>query len=176
MKAKCYLHDDIKQIKELVYDQCELAMTNVKFNSESVNYGACSFELSGSKIQYRISKITPTKIGQFVAIWKRNKDGLTVPFHSSDNIDLIVITARSGENLGQFVFSKLVLVDKGIVSINTKEGKRGIRVYPPWDIVSNKPAEKTQRWQNNYFLAIKNDNSTDLELAKRLYLKGNETG
>jgi hypothetical protein len=39
------------------------------------------------------------------------------------------------------------LADKGIITKNGKEGKRGIRVYPPWDIATNKQAEKTQRWQ-----------------------------
>jgi hypothetical protein len=70
--------------------------------------------------------------------------------------------------LGQFIFPKSVLADKGIVTRNGKEGKRGIRVYPPWDLTTNKQAKRTQSWQTKYFITIKNDNSTDLVLTKRL--------
>jgi hypothetical protein len=70
--------------------------------------------------------------------------------------------------LGQFIFPKTVLANKGIISKNGISGKRGIRVYPPWDVPNNKQAEKTQRWQLNYFLTIKTDGTTDLDLAKKL--------
>ena len=166
-------HTDLKVAKELVYDKCVFDLTNPKLNSESLEYGACSFGLNGKAIQHRVSKITPKKTGQFVTIWKRNKDGITEPFHISDDIDFIIITTRSGNNLGQFVFPKSVLADKRIITRNGKEGKRGIRVYPPWDIAINKQAEKTQNWQTKYFLIIKNDNATDLDLAKKLFAKNN---
>lgn len=135
---------------------------------ESAEYRACSFELNGNTIQFHISKITPTKTGQFVTIWKRNKEGITEPFDILDDIDFVIITSKSGDNLGQFIFPKSVLADKGIITRNGKEGKRGIRVYPPWDIVTSKQAEKTQSWQTKYFLTIKNDNSTDLDLINKL--------
>ena len=163
-------HSDLKIAKELIYDKCGFNIINPKLNSESVEYGACSFELDGKKIKHRVSKITPTKAGQFVTIWKRNKDGITAPFDVSDDIDFIIITSKSGGNFGQFIFPKSVLADKGIITKNGKEGKRGIRVYPPWDTATSKQAEKTQSWQTKYFLTIKNDNSTDLEMAKRLLI------
>lgn len=162
------LPNDLNVVKELVYDKCGFTFTDLKQNSESIEYGACSFLLNGKAVQFRISKITPTKTGQFVTIWKRNSNGITEPFDVSDNLDFILITARSGNNLGQFIFPKAVLADQGIITHNGKEGKRGIRVYPPWDIATNKQAEKTQRWQIKYFLTIKNDGSTDLGLAKQL--------
>ena len=43
-----------------------------------------------------------------------------------------------------------------------------MRVYPPWDNMLNKQAIKTQNWQIKYFLTIKNDNSTNLDLTKKL--------
>lgn len=76
--------------------------------------------------------------------------------------------------MGQFVFPKSVLADKGIITRKGKEGKRGIRVYSPWDIVTNKQAEKTQTWQTKYFLSIKKDNSTDLDLARKIISKNND--
>ena len=162
---------DLKFVKELVYDQCSFNWSNFKQNSESIEYGACSFELDGMTIQHRVSKITPTKTGQFVTIWKRNKEGITRPFSISDDLDFIIITSKSDNHFGQFIFPKSVLLDKGIITRNDKEGKRGIRVYPPWDIVTNKQAEKTQLWQTKYFLTVKKDNSTDLGLIKQLLTK-----
>ncbi|MDP1817546.1 MAG: MepB family protein [Leadbetterella sp.] len=162
------IHSHLKVVKELVYDKCGFDLTNLKQNLESIEYGACSFGLDGKTVQYRVSKITPTKTGQFVTIWKRNKGGITEPFDVLDKLDFIIIASKSGNNFGQFIFPKSVLADKGIITRNGKEGKRGIRVYPPWDIATNKQAEKTQSWQTKYFLTIKNDNSTDLDLIKKL--------
>jgi len=163
-------HCDLKVAKEFVYDKCGFDFTDPKLNSESAEYGACSFALNGKTIQHRVSKITPTKIGQFVTIWKRNRAGITKPFGIFDALDFIIITSKCGDNFGQFLFPKSVLAEKGIITKNGIEGKRGIRVYPPWDTATSKQAEKTQRWQTKYFLAIKNDNSTDLEMAKRLLI------
>ena len=162
------IHSDLKVVQELVYDKCGFDLKNLKQNTESKEYGACTFVLNGKLIEQRISKITPTKTGQFVTIWKRNKDGVTEPFDYADNFDFVIITARNGENLGQFIFPKSVLADKGIITRNGKEGKRGIRVYPPWDLAANKQAEKTQNWQTKYFVIIRNDHSTDLDLTKKL--------
>ncbi|QBO58790.1 MepB family protein [Chryseobacterium salivictor] len=168
------IHSDLKVVKKLVYDKCCFDLTNLKQNLESAEYGACSFELNGKTIQYRVSKITPTKTGQFVTIWKRNKNGITEPFDILDDLDFIIITSKSGNNFGQFIFPKSVLADNGIITRNGKEGKRGIRVYPPWDITTNKQAIKTQSWQTKYFLTIKNDNTIDLDLTKNLFTKTNE--
>lgn len=163
-------HSDLKVAKELVYDKCGFNLIDLNFNSESVEYSACSFILNGKTIQYRVSKITPKKTGQFVIIWKRNKVGITEPFDISDDLDFIIITSKSDDKFGQFIFPKSVLADKGIISRNGIGGKRGIRVYPPWCNATNKQAAKTQSWQTKYFLTIKNDNSTDLEKAKRLLI------
>lgn len=162
------IHCDLKIVKELVYDKCGFDFTNLTQNLESEEYGACTFVLNGMTIQYRASKVTPAKTGQFVTIWKRNDEGITQPFDIVDDLDFIIITSKSDNNFGQFVFPKLILADKGIISGNGKIGKRGIRVYPPWDMPLNKQAQKTQMWQTKYFLTIKSDGSTDLNLAKKL--------
>lgn len=162
------IHSDLKVVKELVYDKCGFDLTNLKQSEESKEYGACTFVLNGKTIEQRIPKITPIKTGQFVTIWKRNKDGITAPFDNEDNFDFVIITVRNDENFGQFIFPKLVLADRGIITRKGKEGKRGFRVYPPWDITTNKQAEKTQNWQTNYFVTIKNNNPAGLELTKKL--------
>ena len=166
------IHTDLMLVKELVYDKWGFDLTNFRQHTESAEYNACSFVLNDKTIQYRSAKITPTKTGQFVTIWKRNKDGITEPFDSADDIDFIIITARHGDKLGQFVFSKAVLADKGIITHKGKDGKRGIRVYPTWDTVSNKQAEKTQAWQTKYFFILENDASTELDVMRRLFMGG----
>ena len=164
------LNSELLQVKELVYDKCHFEFTNLVIDSESAEYQACSFKLNSFEIIHRLSKITPTKIGQFVTIWKRNSKGITAPFDFSDNFDFIIITSKSSENLGQFVFPKSVLLEKGIISNNNTSGKRGIRVYPPWDIPTSKQAEKTQLWQTKYFYSINKD-AFDIELVKKLFTK-----
>ena len=159
------LHRDLLLAKELAYDARGLEFKNLKIHSESSEYAACSFELNGNKIEHRCSKITPTKTGQFVTVWKRNTEGITAPFDTSDEIDFMIITTSSDDHLGQFIFPIHVLADKGIVSANGKSGKRGIRVYPPWDKSMSKQALATQKWQSEFFLSIKKNNSIDLPVA-----------
>lgn len=162
------LFNDLKIINELIYKKCGFELKNLELNSESVEYNACSFEVNGHKIEYRISKITPTKTGQFVTIWKRDKNGITVPFDISDDIDFIVITSKRDNDIGQFIFPKAVLAEKGIISQKGKGGKRGIRVYPSWDTTTNKQAQKTQSWQTKYFFIIQKDNISNLDIFSTL--------
>jgi hypothetical protein len=86
----------------------------------------------------------------------------------TDEIGFIIISSQNGDDFGQFIFPKSVLLDKGIVTGNTKKGKRGIRVYPPWDTVTNKQAKKTQLWQTKYFLTTDSSDKADLNLAKKI--------
>lgn len=163
------MHNDLLLVKTFVYDRCGFHCTHPTPENESVDYGAYTFKINGKSVRYRISKITPTKTGQFVTIWKRNGNGPIEPFEISDDIDLVIISTRNNDHFGQFVFPKSVLVDKRIFSGNIVEGKRGIRVYPPWDRTTNRQAQKTQQWQLEYFLEIPSGNSIDLARAKKLY-------
>ena len=158
---------DLQLAEKLLYNECGFQLQNLIWNSESTNYGACSFELNNYKIQFRVANITPTKIGQFVTIWKRNNQGITAPFDVADSLDFMIVSVRDSENFGQFIFPKSVLVAKGIVSQNEKGGKRGIRVYAPWDKPENKQAIKTQAWQVNYFVEIRENSHLDLEFVKK---------
>lgn len=168
METNKQLISELLQVKELVYDTCNFEFSNLVIDSESVEYQACVFKLNSFEIIHRLSKITPTKIGQFVTIWKRNDKGITVSLDHSDNFDFIIITSKSDKNIGQFVFPKSVLLEKGIISNNNTSGKRGIRVYPPWDIPTSKQAEKTQLWQTKYFYSINKD-SFNIEFVKKLF-------
>ena len=160
------LPNDLKIAKQLLYDTLGFAITKLTLHPESKEYGACSFILHGKQVQYRMAKITPKKVGQFVTTWKRNQSGITAPFDSTDELDYIIISARSAGNFGQFIFPKSILAKKGIITHNNKEGKRGIRVYPPWDTPTNKQAAKTQQWQQAYFFSIQPGDIDLLDLSR----------
>ena len=161
------LNENLAEIKNRIYDKCSLEISKMSNETEGIEYGACQFELNGMKVICRSSKITPKKVGQFVTFWKRNEDGITEPYCETDRIDFYVINVRAGKHFGQFVFPKSKLIEKGIISTKDKGGKRGFRVYPNWDIVQNKQAEKTQKWQANYFYEI--EKGIDLKIVKELY-------
>lgn len=157
------------RVKALVYDKCDFNFTNYLPDSESVEYDACSFNLNGKSVTSRVSKITPTKTGQFVTLWKRNEEGVICPHQVNEAADLYVINCFKENLFGQFVFPKLVLMKQGILSSHQKKGKLGFRVYPAWDAVENKQAQKTQKWQLDYFLEIKEGLELDLNRIKTLY-------
>jgi hypothetical protein len=163
------IHNDFFETKALVYKQCGFACTDPTAAAESAEYGACSFTLDGLLVQFRVAKTTPVKVGQFVTVWKRNGNGPIEPFDIMDNINLFIISTRSGSNFGQFVFPKTVLLSKGILSGNGKEGKRAIRVYPPWDIATSSQAKKTQQWQSPFFLQMSGAQKINLDHVKQLY-------
>lgn len=148
------LPKDLILAKDTVYDCCNFEVTPPEQESESADYDAYRFYLNGKSICYRTAKITPTKTGQFVTLWKRNTTGIIEPFDFLDAIDLVIVSVRKDDLFGQFIFPKSILLEKGIFSTTTKEGKRATRVYPPWDETSSKQAQKTQKWQLDYFYEI----------------------
>src|SRR5690606_14840310 len=161
------MNTNLNQIKTEVYDKCALKITEFGSEMESKEYDACRFKLNGLNVISRTAKITPKKVGQFVTFWKRNGNGLIEPFNETDQIDFFVVNVLTENGFGQFVFPKSVLVKKGIISTESKEGKRAFRVYPNWDIVKSNQAERTQKWQLDYFYEI--NDSTDLNKVVELY-------
>ena len=169
MTKSTIIYPDLKLIDNLVFKTCGLELSNVKIELESQEYAACDFELGRLKVKFRTAKNTPVKIGQFVTIWKRNENGITQPFDLSDNIDFYLISSRLQNKFGLFVFPKSILHDHEILSGKTSRGKRGIRVYPAWDLTTNKQSQKTQQWQAKYFLEISHDKLIDIKKAKLLF-------
>lgn len=169
LKISDTIPSDLLAVTEFIYDAFGYECTPPIPEKESTEYGAYDFEINNLSIKFRVAKITPTKIGQFVTLWKRIEKGPIQPFDITDSIDLFVITTRKDNHFGQFIFPKSVLCEQGIISTNTKEGKRAIRVYPPWDKTTNKQAQKTQKWQLDFFLEIPSDKPIDMERAKMLY-------
>ena len=155
-------------LKKSIYAACNLNLSSIEIEKESCEYGACKFIINNKQALFRIAKITPTQIGQFVTFWKRNNDGITAPFDFTDPIELFIITAITETKAGQFVFPKSALLQHDVISNNNTGGKRGMRVYPPWDKAENKQAIKTQAWQLAYFFEF--TTRLDCVKIKRLFV------
>lgn len=158
----------LKTIEEQLFQPLGLNCSNIEEDPECREYSGFNFTLNNLKIKFRVSKITPTKTGKFVTIWKRNKEGETTPFETTDAIDFFLIAAFKDDLSGIFIFPKNILVEKGIVSDGKKMGKRGIRIYPDWDKTESKQAQKTKEWQTRYFLEFSKDHEKVLKKATQL--------
>ncbi|WP_158857379.1 MepB family protein [Lunatibacter salilacus] len=156
-------------IKTEIYDKCALEISDFRIEMESKEYDACRFKLNGRRIISRNSKITSKKAGQFVTFWKRQGTGPIEPFCETDQFDFYVVNVRAENKVGQFVFPKSVMIKKGIISTAIIEGKRAFRVYPSWDATTSKQAEKTQKWQLDYFFEINDE--MDFNKIVELYTK-----
>lgn len=157
MKSIIPINSYLLEIQKKVYEPANLFCNNIMCEKESQEYGACSFEMNNKIINFRVAKITPTKIGQFVTMWKRIDNGPIMPYDLSDALDFFVIATHNGKHFGQFVFPKNILYEKGFISKDGKGGKRAMRVYPSWDIADSFQAKKTQAWQLIYFFEIQNN-------------------
>lgn len=146
---------------------CDIEIQGYRIEKESSDYNAAVFHLEKKQVIFRLAKITPKKTGMFVTLWKRSKNGTTIPFHKKDNIDIVVVEVRKFSRIGHFVFNKEILIEKGIIS-SSKEGKRGFRIYPPWESPSNNQAVTSQIWQLRYFFEHKKADKDDRLRLKEL--------
>jgi len=162
------LPQDFMTIQNDILQVHGLCCIDVQAEAESQEYGALSFQINGLSVRFRTAKITPTKVGQFVTLWKRIGNGPIMPFDIADHIDFFMVTVRQANDFGLFLFPKTVLLAKDIISQNGKGGKRAIRVYPSWDITESKQARTTQAWQLRYFLHIQQNGLFDKVLLQKL--------
>ncbi|SPZ65749.1 MepB protein [Serratia quinivorans] len=123
--------------------------------SESSEYGACQFEVEGKRALFRVANTTPTKLGQFVTMWKRpHIQDEIMPIDFDDGIEFVLVSVFDHTHRGFFIFNRHALAKKGVMSVKEKEGKRAIRVYAPWVKPIVKQAITTQKWQLQYFVPV----------------------
>jgi hypothetical protein len=158
-------------VKTNIFNPLSLNLSAYFQESEGAEYSACGFSLNQKSVKFRAAKTTPKKVGQFVTLWKRNIAGITVPFDENDEIDLVMIFANTETQKGLFVFPKALLIERKVISTSTIEGKRGFRLYPPWDNAPNKQATATQAWQVNYFMEFNTTDPIDQNFLAKLGLK-----
>lgn len=161
--------DSFNSMIQPLFEICGFEYAPPESDAESSEYHACSFRVNGRSVRYRKGKITPTKVGQFITLWKRIGKNPIQPYDSRDDVDLLVVTVETKNRCGQFIFPKSALVKHGVFSVNGKGGKRALRVYSPWDKVESRQAQKTQNWQSDFFIEISKNKSLDVLKFKSLY-------
>ncbi|MCT4357744.1 MepB family protein [Streptomyces sp. Je 1-79] len=163
------VHGDLLAAKEAVYDPCGFTCSQPLPEAESAEYAAHTFTLDGLSVRFRAARTTPTKVGQFVTVWKRSPGGPIQPFDVTDRVDLFVISSRDEHHFGQFVFPAEALRRRGVVSADGSGGKRAFRVYPPWVTTTSRQAGSSQAWQREYFLHLDREDPLDSARARELY-------
>ncbi|MES2487973.1 MAG: MepB family protein [Bacteroidota bacterium] len=140
-------------------------------NSENSEYGGTALSITGKKILFRVAKTTPTKAGQFVALYKRSKSsGKIIPIDVDDTIDFVFIATFNQDYHGVFIFYKEILIKKGIYSKEEKSGKLSFRVYAPWVNTIAPLAKKTQTWQCNYFMHLDRKPDETFKQFEKLFI------
>lgn len=159
---------DLQFLKEKFFDACSLVLSAYQTDEESSEYFACSYKLDSLNILGRSAKKTPIKSGFFVTLWKRKSDGPIRPLESADEFDYTIVSVKEESNYGVFIFPKSTLAKNGVIKSSSKEGKRAFRLYPPWEKTNSKLAQKSQTWQQDYFMEIDSSKAIDCQLAKSL--------
>lgn len=167
-------YDVLQQVNNSLYKPNEWLVNSIVEEDQNLEYAAGTFELISKStiktVRFRVSKQTPTKIGQFVTFWEKDSKGINQPFRYDLSPDLLVITVyKDKHTFGQFVFPKYVLLRNDILQSHATKGKMGIRVYPMWDTPNNQTALKTQKWQLDYFFMITNTDILPLAKIRALY-------
>lgn len=160
-------------INEVFYEPNHLTVKDIQEETQNSEYGAGVFQLNCTSVRFRVAKITPTKIGQFVAFWAKDATNKNQAFSVENAPDLLVINTFSNDQqyFGQFVFPKDVLVKHNILKTTTTKGKMAMRVYPSWDTPTSKQAIATQKWQLPYFVEVGPNNSLNVQDLVRLYAR-----
>jgi len=158
---------------------------------ESSKYEALNFSINNQNIVYRKGKITEDRPGAFLAVWKRPSISNTnkpIPLQFNE-LDYLFVEGEEHSNIisneklinnpkkGIFVFPISILLKKGIVSSETKKGKTGFRVFPPWSEdrglvgmkVFSESGKKTQRWQLPYYIEIDEKGLLDFFKLKEIF-------
>jgi|GEM_PF-2077771 len=149
----------LRSFLKQVVEPLDLIITTKPYrDEESAEYGATILSIEDKSILFRVAKTTPTKIGQFVTVWKRSPiSGKIIPIDFNDGFDFVFVASFDENNRGVFILNKEILLKKKIYSKDGKKGKLAFRVYAPWVDTIVPQAKSTQKWMCKYFLSL-NDN------------------
>lgn len=110
--------------------------------------------LGAERWRVRTARVTPTKPGAFVAVWRRASDGSTQPYSAHDETVGLLVFVREDAHQGVFRFTAEHLSELGITRSKQHQGKRGFRVYPPWCFTLNPQATRSQAAQSAAFILL----------------------
>ena len=164
----------IDYINTTIYHSIGMNINSIIEESQNHDYGAGKFDIdTGTNVRavrFRVAKITPTKLGQFVSCWEKDIHNKNTAYTNQNAPDLLVITVFSIHGVfGQFVFPKNILLSKNILRTDTTQGKMAFRVYPSWVQVVSQSAVQTQRWQLDYFFEVNDISKLPTQRILALY-------
>lgn len=159
----------IEKLDEMIYKPNNLLITKRKEEKQNSEYAGGVFQLNNRSIRFRVSKITPNKIGQFVSFWEKNASMSNQAFSYDSAPNLLVITCIADNKLGQFIFPKEILLKEKILKTQNQKGKMAMRVYPIWDKPVSNQAKKSQLWQLHYFVDLSDTENVATDKLLNLY-------
>lgn len=159
----------MNKLDNLIYKPNNLLPTDLKEEKQNSEYAGGVFRLNNKTSRFRLSKITPNKIGQFVSFWEKNENMKNQAFSYEAAPDLLVITCIDDNKLGQFIFPKEVLLKEKILRTQEQKGKMAMRVYPIWDQPVSNQAKKSQMWQLHYFIDLSDTENVLIDKLLNLY-------
>ncbi|RZU62765.1 MepB family protein [Zhihengliuella halotolerans] len=121
---------------------------------QNSDYESGIVDINGEHWRIRTARITPTKAGAFVAVWRRNADGETEPFPADEAVSGLMVFVVDGHRRGCFRFTSERLAELGITRGNRSPGKRGFRLYPSWCEDLNPTAARAQAAQASSFSVL----------------------
>lgn len=159
----------VEKLDRMIYKPNNLFITNQKEEKQNSEYAGGIFQLNNRSIRFRVSKITPNKIGQFVSFWEKDASMRNQAFSYDSAPNLLVITCIADNKLGQFIFPKEILLKEKILKTQNQKGKMAMRVYPIWDKPVSNQAKKSQRWQLQYFVDLSDSKNAAIHKLLNLY-------
>lgn len=159
----------VESLKSQIYLPNGFKVEDLVEEGQNADYYGCKFKLNGRLVRFRVAKITPNKLGQFVSFWEKDNENKNIAYDYEQSPDLVIVTCFTSEKLGQFVFTKDILLKKKILKNGEDKGKMGIRVYPSWDVATSPQAKNTQKWQLEYFVDLSDLNEKTILKLKDLY-------
>ncbi len=68
-------------VNKMIYESNHLTVKSVQEEKQNSKYGAGTFQLSSKTVRFRVANITPTKVGQFVALWEKDENNINQPYY-----------------------------------------------------------------------------------------------
>ncbi|WP_312009382.1 MepB family protein, partial [Shouchella clausii] len=60
-------------VNKMFYEPNHLIINAIQEEAQNLDYGAGIFQLNSKSVRFRVAKITPNKIGQFVVFWEKDQ-------------------------------------------------------------------------------------------------------
>ena len=169
------LPNDLAFAIEYVYKPTGLSISKPvkEKDKEGEAYKAYQFNIESNVVKkhvaFRVGKVTPSRPGHFVTLWKRPNKKIE-PLDVSNGVDFAVVHVSNHERSGQFIFDKKILLSENIFSYTEKgkKGKLSFRVFPPWS-EPTQSALKTQKWQLEHFCETTKNKTINYERLLKLF-------